>query len=60
MYRFLITYKNMNNVGNINISFYIPFSDFGYKEAWKTAIDQAVKASPGDNYVLVKIELIST
>lgn len=62
MYRFLITYENMNNGDDANVTIDIdltPFSGCGYKDAWEMAAGQAAKMLPGDNYVLLKIEFIS-
>lgn len=59
MYRFLITYENMDTLDDDKVTFYLPF-DCEYKVAWKIAVSQAAKLLPGDNYALLKIELIST
>lgn len=60
MYRFLITYENMDNTLDDNkVTFYLPY-DCEYKTAWEIAVSNAAKLIPGDNYDLLKIELIST
>jgi hypothetical protein len=49
----------MDTENDTQATIYIPFIEIEYEDAWKIAVSQAAKLLPGDNYVLLKIELIA-